>query len=95
VSHLSVSVIAICHSLIHLFCIPYACTNNSGIGRGIALSLARDGAKVVINYNSDAKAANLVVESIKSIGGAAIAVQVLRIRSVLFSPSTLTLIDMS
>jgi 3-oxoacyl-[acyl-carrier protein] reductase len=50
--------------------------SNSGIGRGIALSLARDGAKVVVNYQRDAKAAEAVVAAIKTIpGGSAVAVQ--------------------
>ena len=46
-----------------------------GIGRAIAEDLASNGAKVVINYNSSADAANDVVEAIKSNGGEAIAVQ--------------------
>jgi NAD(P)-dependent dehydrogenase (short-subunit alcohol dehydrogenase family) len=32
---------------------------NRGIGAGIALRLARDGAKVIINYQSDIKSANV------------------------------------
>jgi 3-oxoacyl-[acyl-carrier protein] reductase len=49
---------------------------NRGIGRGIALSLARDGAKVIINYNSDSKSAQAVVNTINSIkAGTAAAVQ--------------------
>lgn len=44
-----------------------------GIGRAISLELARNGAKVLINYNgSEAKAAE-VVDSIKSMGGDATA----------------------
>ncbi len=46
-----------------------------GIGRGIALELANRGATVVVNYNSSADAANEVVETIKSNGGEALAVQ--------------------
>ncbi len=46
-----------------------------GIGRAIAEDLAGNGAKVVINYNASADAANEVVEGIKSNGGEAIAVQ--------------------
>ncbi|MBZ0285908.1 MAG: 3-oxoacyl-[acyl-carrier-protein] reductase [Anaerolineae bacterium] len=46
-----------------------------GIGRGIALELAKRGATLVINYNSNADAANEVVEQIKTGGGQAIAVQ--------------------
>lgn len=48
----------------------------SGIGAAIALSLARDGAKIVVNYNADKKSADAVVAAITSVaGGAAIAVQ--------------------
>lgn len=46
-----------------------------GIGREIALDLARDGAKVVINYNSSAEAALDVVEEIRAGGGEAEAFQ--------------------
>ena len=46
-----------------------------GIGRAIAEDLASNGAKVVINYNSSADAANDVVAAIKSNGGEAIAIQ--------------------
>lgn len=46
-----------------------------GIGRGIALELAKRGAKVVINYNSSPDAANEVVEQIKAAGGEALAFQ--------------------
>lgn len=46
-----------------------------GIGRGIALELAKRGATLVINYNNSADAANEVVEQIKAGGGQAIAVQ--------------------
>lgn len=45
-----------------------------GIGRGIALELAKRGAKVVVNYHTNADAANEVVQLIKH-GGDAIAVQ--------------------
>src|SRR5215470_1429733 len=46
-----------------------------GIGRGIALELAKCGATVIVNYQSNADAANEVVEQIKSAGGQAIAFQ--------------------
>lgn len=46
-----------------------------GIGRGIALELGRRGATVVVNYNASADAAQEVVETIKSEGGEALAVQ--------------------
>ncbi len=39
-----------------------------GIGRGIALELAKRGATVVVNYNANADAANAVVEEIKASG---------------------------
>jgi 3-oxoacyl-[acyl-carrier protein] reductase len=44
-----------------------------GIGRGIALELAKRGATVVVNYNANADAANEAVEQIKSGGGNAMA----------------------
>jgi 3-oxoacyl-[acyl-carrier protein] reductase len=46
-----------------------------GIGKGIALELARQGATVVINYNSSADAAQEVAKQIESDGGTAQAVQ--------------------
>jgi 3-oxoacyl-[acyl-carrier protein] reductase len=46
-----------------------------GIGRGIALELAKRGAKVVVNYHANAAAANEVVQLIKQGGSDAIAVQ--------------------
>lgn len=46
-----------------------------GIGRGIALELARRGATVVINYNSSAAAANEVVAAITGEGGTAMSAQ--------------------
>jgi 3-oxoacyl-[acyl-carrier protein] reductase len=46
-----------------------------GIGRAIAEDLAGHGATVVINYNASADAAEEVVETIKSDGGQATAVQ--------------------
>lgn len=46
-----------------------------GIGKAIALELAKRGATVVINYNSNADAANMVVEQIKGDGGDALAVK--------------------
>jgi 3-oxoacyl-[acyl-carrier protein] reductase len=39
---------------------------SKGIGRATALRLARDGAKVVVNFSSDAKAAEEVVKTIGS-----------------------------
>lgn len=46
-----------------------------GIGRGIALRLARDGASVAVNYRSGEAAARETVSSIEESGGRAIAVQ--------------------
>jgi 3-oxoacyl-[acyl-carrier protein] reductase len=46
-----------------------------GIGQAIAVDLATNGAKVVINYNASAEAAESVVTSIKDQGGEAMAVQ--------------------
>lgn len=46
-----------------------------GIGRGIALELAKRGATLVINYNASADAANEIVEQIKAGGGQAMAFQ--------------------
>ena len=46
-----------------------------GIGRAIAEDMAANGAKVVINYNSSAAAAQEVVAAIEAKGGAAVAVK--------------------
>lgn len=48
---------------------------SKGIGKGIALKLAADGYRVVVNFNSDAKGAAAVVTQIESSGGVAFAVQ--------------------
>jgi len=48
---------------------------SKGIGAGIALSLAKEGAAVAVNYASDRKGADRVVEKIEAAGGKAIAVQ--------------------
>jgi 3-oxoacyl-[acyl-carrier protein] reductase len=44
---------------------------SSGIGRAIALRLARDGFALAINHLEDKEAANQVVESIETQGGGA------------------------
>jgi 3-oxoacyl-[acyl-carrier protein] reductase len=49
--------------------------SSRGIGRAIAETLAADGAKVVVNYNSSEAAANEVLAGITANGGEAIAVQ--------------------
>nr|WP_283244835.1 3-oxoacyl-[acyl-carrier-protein] reductase [Gehongia tenuis] len=46
-----------------------------GIGRGIALELARRGMNVVINYNSSAEAADALIREIEEMGVRALAVQ--------------------
>jgi len=46
-----------------------------GIGRAIAIELARRGAKVVVNYHANAAAAEEAIATIKSAGGEAIAVK--------------------
>lgn len=46
-----------------------------GIGRSIALTLAREGARVVVNYRTSADAAMGIVEHIERQGGRAMAVQ--------------------
>ena len=45
------------------------------IGRGIALALAREGCAVVVNYSKSREEADEVVDTIKEMGGKAIAVQ--------------------
>ncbi|MCU0498040.1 MAG: 3-oxoacyl-[acyl-carrier-protein] reductase [Anaerolineae bacterium] len=46
-----------------------------GIGKGIALEFAKRGAKVVVNYHSNAESANAVVDEITANGGSASAFQ--------------------
>jgi len=45
------------------------------IGKSISIKLAKEGAKVVVNYNSSRAAAKKTVEEIKAFGGEAIAVK--------------------
>lgn len=47
----------------------------SGIGRSITLELAKRGAKVVLNYNRSAEAAQSLIKEIESFGGSAFAIQ--------------------
>jgi NAD(P)-dependent dehydrogenase (short-subunit alcohol dehydrogenase family) len=47
----------------------------SGMGRSIALTLAREGAKVAVNYRTSKDQAQAIVDHIKSYDGEAIAVQ--------------------
>jgi len=49
--------------------------SSRGIGRAIALELARHGCKVIVNYHSNAAAAAEVVENIKNDGSEAHAIQ--------------------
>ena len=49
--------------------------SSRGIGRAIAEQLARLGLRVVVNYVRDANAADAVVQTIRAMGGDAIAVQ--------------------
>jgi NAD(P)-dependent dehydrogenase (short-subunit alcohol dehydrogenase family) len=46
-----------------------------GIGAAISARLARDGAKVVVNYRANAEAADRVVGQISALGGEACAVK--------------------
>ncbi len=48
---------------------------NRDIGRAISIGLAKEGAKVVVNYYNSENEANKTVEEIKSIGGEAVAVK--------------------
>ncbi len=49
--------------------------SSRGVGRSVALAFAKEGAKVIVNYSSKAKAADEVVEKIKGMGSDAIAVK--------------------
>lgn len=46
-----------------------------GIGRAVAIALAREGAKVVVNYAGNTAAAQETLNEIKALGGEAIAIQ--------------------
>ena len=48
---------------------------SSGIGRGIALTFAREGAKLVVNYRQSHDKAGAIVDEIVAGGGEAIAIQ--------------------
>ncbi|WP_028320709.1 3-oxoacyl-ACP reductase family protein [Desulfatiglans anilini] len=49
--------------------------SSRGVGKAVALGFAKEGAKVVVNYTSNEKAANEVVDAIKAMGSDAIAVK--------------------
>ncbi|MGH8598572.1 MAG: SDR family NAD(P)-dependent oxidoreductase, partial [Gammaproteobacteria bacterium] len=46
----------------------------SGIGRAVAVALAREGAAVIVNYHRSRAAADACVAEIRGLGGAAFAV---------------------
>jgi 3-oxoacyl-[acyl-carrier protein] reductase len=46
-----------------------------GIGRGIALAFAREGAHIAVNYRRDATAADATVHDVQELGGSALALQ--------------------
>lgn len=46
-----------------------------GIGKSIALEMAKEGAKVIVNYNNNKEKALEVVEAIKNNGGTAVAIK--------------------
>jgi 3-oxoacyl-[acyl-carrier protein] reductase len=49
--------------------------SSRGVGRAVAMGFAKEGAKVVVNYTSNEKAAKEVVEAIESMGSKAVAVK--------------------
>jgi enoyl-[acyl-carrier protein] reductase III len=49
--------------------------SSRGIGRALALTLAREGASIVVNYNRNAELADETVDEIEALGSHAIAVQ--------------------
>jgi 3-oxoacyl-[acyl-carrier protein] reductase len=49
--------------------------SSRGVGRAVALRFAKEGARIVVNYTSNEKAANEVVDAAKSMGSEAIAVK--------------------
>ena len=49
--------------------------SSKGIGAAIAQKLAKEGAKVIVNYNGNQAAANAVVETIQVNGDEAFAIQ--------------------
>jgi len=48
--------------------------SSSGIGKGIAIGLAKKGAKVIVNYHTREKEAKDIVKEIKNLGSEAIAI---------------------
>src|SRR5712675_1201923 len=49
--------------------------SSRGIGRGIALEFAREGAHIAVNYRRDAAAADATVHAVEELGSSALAVQ--------------------
>jgi len=49
--------------------------SSRGVGRAVALGFAKEGARIVVNYTSNEKAANEVVDAAKSMGSEAIAIK--------------------
>ena len=49
--------------------------SSRGVGRAVALGFAKEGAKVVVNYTSNEKAANEVVEAVGDMGSEAVAMK--------------------
>jgi len=47
---------------------------SKGVGKGIALELARQGARVAVNFNSDARGGESTAAEIAALGGDAFAV---------------------
>jgi len=48
---------------------------SKGVGKGIALELARAGAAIIVNYNADQQGAQNTLAEICSVGGEAMAIQ--------------------
>ena len=48
---------------------------SKGVGKGIALELARAGANIVVNYNTDSAGADATLAGIRAIGREAVAIQ--------------------
>ncbi len=49
--------------------------SSRGVGRAVALGFAEEGAKLLINYTSNEKAANEVVKAVQALGSEAVAVK--------------------
>jgi 3-oxoacyl-[acyl-carrier protein] reductase len=49
--------------------------SSRGIGKAIAILLAKEGAKIVVNYNKSDKAAQEIVKNIEQIGSKTLVIQ--------------------